>query len=144
MTSGPAALVRSIPAALGRTPADELVLVGITHLAPSVAVILSVDLSGITGEAAAEETAVAVTDAVIAAARDGATKVAVVVYSDDGSSADSTPARFGAVAVVAAEAAGLGILDAISVANGRWRSYECDDPSCCPPEGTPITESPTP
>jgi hypothetical protein len=66
---GPAALVRSLPAALGRTPAEELVLVGVS---------------------------------------------------------------------------GLSLLDAITVANGRWRSYECDNPSCCPPEGNPITEGPTP
>jgi hypothetical protein len=75
---GPAALVRSVPDALGRTPADELVIVGVSNLA--------------------------------------------------------------ATAVVSAEAAGLGVLDAIAVANGRWRSYECTDVACCPPEGHPIGE----
>jgi hypothetical protein len=45
---------------------------------------------------------------------------------------------------VCAEAAGLGVLDAIAVTDGRWRSYECTNPECCPPEGTPITGGPTP
>jgi hypothetical protein len=141
---GPAALVRSIPRALGRSPAEELVLVGVSDLSAAAAVIITVDIGGLMGEDDAEDVAAAVYSAVNRLHCDGARQVAILVYDDDGDSPDSTPARFGATAVVAAEAAGLGVLDTIAVFGGRWRSYECTDPSCCPPDGTPITEGPTP
>lgn len=143
MTVGPAALLRSLPPVLGRQPADELVLAGVSDLSPDAAVVITTHLAVVETEDDAEETAGYITAAVNQLRRDGARKVAVVVYADD-TSADSPAARFAATAVVTAEAAGLGVLDAIAVTNGRWRSYECDDPSCCPPEGTPITEGPTP
>jgi hypothetical protein len=33
---------------------------------------------------------------------------------------------------------GLDEVDVIAVSEGRWWSYRCSDPECCPPEGTPI------
>lgn len=30
------------------------------------------------------------------------------------------------------------VADAVLVRDGRWWSYVCDDPRCCPPDGTPI------
>jgi len=36
------------------------------------------------------------------------------------------------------EAIGLEVQDAWHVGGGRWRSYLCTDPSCCPPEGKPL------
>jgi hypothetical protein len=140
---GPAALTATLPRALGRAPAEELVLVGVSSLHAEAAVLISVDLSDVTTETAAEDVASSVGIAVRQLLRDGASHVAVVSYAED-TTPDSTAARIAATAVVAAEAAGLGVLDAIAVSGGRWRSYECTDPSCCPPDGTPITESPTP
>lgn len=86
----------------------------------------------------------AVGRAVAAAVADRVTHLAVVAYADDARLTDSTAARTAATAVVAAEAAGLRVLDALSVADGRWRSYDCTNPSCCPPEGHPIPEGSTP
>jgi hypothetical protein len=140
---GPAALTASLPRALGRVPAEELVLVGVSSIHTEAAVIITVDGAGLESEEDAEDAASAVYRAVRQLDRDGATKVVVLSYAED-TSADSTAARLAATAVVAAEAAGLGVLDAIAVSGGRWRSYECDNPSCCPPDGTPITEGPTP
>jgi hypothetical protein len=144
MSHGAAALTASLPRALGRTPEEELVLVGVTDLAPAAGVIITVDIGWLLSEDDAEDAAAAVYAAVDQLRRDGARKVAVLIYDDDGSPPDSTPARLGATAVVAAEAAGIGVLDAIAVFDGRWRSYDCINPSCCPPEGTPILEGPTP
>jgi hypothetical protein len=141
---GPAALTATLPSALGRAPAEELVLVGVSDLSAAAAGLYSVDLSGLMGEDDAEDAALAVYEAVDAAARDGARLAVVVVYDEYALSIDSTAARFAATAVVAAEAAGLTVLDALAVFDGRWRSYHCTNPSCCPPDGTPITESPTP
>jgi hypothetical protein len=33
------------------------------------------------------------------------------------------------------------VLEAILVSGGRWRSYLCDDPQCCGPQGTPLRSS---
>jgi hypothetical protein len=140
---GPAALTASLPGVLGRQPCCELVIVGVSSMSPDAAVILSVDLADTLTESGTEEAAQTTVNAVALVQRDGATKVAVVVYAPD-LSADSTAARLAATAVVCAEAAGLGVLDAIAVTDGRWRSYECTNPECCPPEGTPITGGPTP
>jgi hypothetical protein len=37
----------------------------------------------------------------------------------------------------AVEARGITVLDALRVADGRYWSYLCDEPACCPPEGSP-------
>jgi hypothetical protein len=33
---------------------------------------------------------------------------------------------------------GVGILESLGVGHGRWWSYTCSDPGCCPAEGTPF------
>lgn len=38
----------------------------------------------------------------------------------------------------------IAVHDALLVANGRWRSHLCANPACCPPEGTPLDDSPGP
>jgi uncharacterized protein (UPF0264 family) len=141
---GPGALVRSLPKALGRPLADELVMVGVSHRFPTAATTFLVGLEGTDTEEGAMEVADSLHLAVAALRHDGATKVVILAYADD-TSTDSTAARLAATALVVAEAAGLGVLDTVAVTNGRWRSFECDNPSCCPPEGHPIpAQEPTP
>jgi hypothetical protein len=38
----------------------------------------------------------------------------------------------------AADRRGLPVVEALRVNDGRWWSYLCGDPRCCPPEGTPV------
>ena len=38
---------------------------------------------------------------------------------------------------------GVPILDRLVVHAGRWRSLDCTNPGCCPPEGTPLKPPPT-
>lgn len=38
----------------------------------------------------------------------------------------------------AADQLGLQLIDTTLVADGRWWSYGCTDPSCCPPQGHPL------
>jgi hypothetical protein len=144
VTLGPAALVRSLPAALGRQPTNALVIVGVSSMHQDAATVGVLDLSGITTEEEAEDAAENVPEAITSAVRDGATKVAVLAYADDADEPLSVSSRMAATAAIYAELAGLGVLDTVAVFRGRWRSYECDNPSCCPPEGHPITEGPTP
>jgi hypothetical protein len=41
----------------------------------------------------------------------------------------------------AVESGGVPVLDVLRVADGRYWSYLCPEPSCCPPEGTPYDVS---
>src|SRR5262249_52740634 len=42
-----------------------------------------------------------------------------------------------------AAAAECDVLDLLLVAHGRWWSLTCDSPTCCPPEGRQLPETPT-
>ncbi|MGN9775138.1 DUF4192 domain-containing protein [Micromonospora sp. H33] len=65
-------------------------------------------------------------------ARQVADRATVLGY---GPAARVTPA-VDAVRVALADA-GIPVLDALRVTDGRYWSYLCDEPECCPPEGTP-------
>ncbi|MFI6485096.1 DUF4192 domain-containing protein [Nonomuraea sp. NPDC050663] len=41
------------------------------------------------------------------------------------------------------DAAGIEVLDVLRVEDGRYHSYLCHDPSCCPPEGRPYDTTTT-
>jgi hypothetical protein len=71
--------------------------------------------------------------------RQAPTSVIILGY---GSGARTTPLVLGVQAAV--EATGIPVLDALRIADGRYWSYLCTVPSCCPPDGQPydITASP--
>lgn len=130
---GPADLVAAIPRALDREPASEVVMIGVSDDAPSAALVYCVD-----AELSPDDTVAMVRAAVAGAASDGAQRVAIVAYADDALDDGSTVAAIAAALHVLAEESHLRVLDTVAVADSRWRSYTCDTPSCCPPEGTPI------
>lgn len=142
MTLGIEALLRTLPTALSRTPDEELVLLGTSDLSAAAAVILTVPLS-IAAEYGTDAAITAVVEAVAQLITDDATLLVILAYAQD-ASIGSTAAALAATAVLVAEPAGLRVLDAAAVSRGRWWSYECDNPSCCPPEGHPIPKGPTP
>jgi uncharacterized protein DUF4192 len=72
-------------------------------------------------------------------ARQDPTSAVVLGY---GSGAAVTPVVLGARAAV--ESAGVPVLDVLRVADGRYWSYLCDEPSCCPPEGRPYDPAASP
>src|SRR5262249_14917171 len=39
--------------------------------------------------------------------------------------------------------AGVAPLDVLYVADGRWWSFLCDRPACCPPDGSPVDAGPS-
>lgn len=63
------------------------------------------------------------------------TGAAPVAYGADGPEPETAAAIRGAVLGL-----GFELVDELWVAGGRWRSYACNDPACCPPGGRPITE----
>lgn len=135
-------LIAAVPYLLGFHPADSVVVVGMRG--PRVTFAARADLAGLAGSAAAAGSTGAVGGAAApggsaAAARHLAAVVAqqptdratVLGY---GPASRVTPA-VDAVRQALAEV-GIGVLDALRVTDGRYWSYLCPEPECCPPNGT--------
>lgn len=134
---GPAELLRTLPTVLGRRPwAGETVLLGWNDedTAHAVAIALHPD-----------STPLEQVSAVHALVTDGATYCAVVVYT--GGDANPTLRAYLHWMVAAAVRYGLECRDALIVHRRRdrtsWRSVDCTNPSCCPPEGNTLIEEPS-
>lgn len=121
----PADLIAAVPYLLGFHPADSVVVVAMRGRRITFAA--RADLPGPAADAAAPARHLA---EVIA--RQHAESATVLGF---GPAARVTPA-VDAVRAALAEA-GLAVLDALRVTDGRWGSYVCTEPECCPPDGTP-------
>ncbi|WP_174533962.1 DUF4192 domain-containing protein [Micromonospora chalcea] len=121
----PADMVTVVPYLLGFHPADSVVVVAVRGRRVVFAARGDLPAPGADPGPAAQHLAQVV-------ARQDADAATVVGY---GPAARVT----GAVDAIgdALTAAGLVVLDALRVTDGRWWSYLCAEPSCCPPEGTP-------
>ncbi|MFD6714423.1 hypothetical protein AMK25_26430 [Micromonospora sp. TSRI0369] len=121
----PADMVAAVPYLLGFHPADSVVVVAVRGRRVVFAARGDLPAPGANPGPAARHLAQVV-------ARQDADAATVVGYG---------PATrvTGAVDAIgdALTAAGLVVLDALRVTDGRWWSYLCAEPSCCPPEGTP-------
>ena len=128
--STPAGLLAVIPYVLGFTPTDSLVVIGVGRPADRIQVALRYDLpdppdAKIAAEIAAHATGVLarqhVTDAVVAGYGPGplVTPVADAIRQ-------------------AAAPAGVMLRHVLRVHDGRYWSYLCREPSCCPADGVPF------
>jgi hypothetical protein len=131
----PAQFITLVPYLLGYHPAEgDLVLVGTIPPRGRVKLTLRLGLPAPPGGALAA--ARARHAVALLAAQDCAT-VTVVGYGPD-----SILGPAAAAAREAATAAGLELRDLLRVDGGRWWSYLCTDPACCPPDGTPCQPDP--
>lgn len=121
----PADMVAAVPYLLGFHPADSVVVVAVRGRRVVFAARGDLPAPGADPGPAARHLAQVV-------AQQDADAATVVGY---GPAARVT----GVVDAIgdALTAAGLVVLDALRVTEGRWFSYLCVEPSCCPPEGTP-------
>ncbi|MEU1687364.1 DUF4192 domain-containing protein [Micromonospora sp. NPDC005707] len=121
----PADLVAAVPYLLGFHPADSVVVVAMRGRRVVFAARGDLPEPGSDPRPAARHVAEVV-------ARQGTDAATVIGY---GPAARVT----GAVDAVgeALDRAGLVVLDALRVTDGRWWSYLCAEPACCPPDGTP-------
>jgi Domain of unknown function (DUF4192) len=125
--SGPGEVLQLVPYLLGFHPEESVVLMALRGR--RIMVSARYDLE------APPEMAV---PWMVAAAREAATSVLVVVYSE---AVDGPPLAHRQHADRLAELAvdrDLTVTDRLAVAADRWWSYDCADPRCCPPEGTPV------
>lgn len=119
-------LAALIPYLIGFHPDDSLVLVGFGCAAGTLGARVDLPPPGSAGRV--RDVAAHVADLLV---RDDADCAALVGY---GPGARVTPALEAARAVFAERR--VRVVDALRVHDGRYWSYVCDDPRCCPPEGT--------
>ncbi|SCL15689.1 protein of unknown function [Micromonospora rhizosphaerae] len=120
----PADLIAAVPYLLGFHPADSVVVVALRGRRVIFAARGDLPEPGADPRPAARHLAGVI-------GRQGAESATVIGY---GPAARVT----GAVDAVgeALTVAGLLVLDALRVTEGRWWSYLCAEPDCCPPDGT--------
>ncbi|MEU2610753.1 DUF4192 domain-containing protein [Micromonospora sp. NPDC007271] len=121
----PGDLVAAVPYLLGFHPTDSVVVVALRGRRVVFAARGDLPEPGTDPRPAAQHLAQVV-------ARQGTESATVIGY---GPAARVT----GAVDAIgeALDASGLLVLDALRVTDGRWWSYLCTEPECCPPDGTP-------
>ncbi|BCJ59486.1 DUF4192 domain-containing protein [Micromonospora endophytica] len=118
----PADLIAAVPYLLGFHPADSLVVVALSG--SRIVFAARGDLPGDADPREAAGHVAAVT------ARQGADAATVIGYGPPDQVTPALDALRDALADV-----GLAVLDVLRVTDGRWWSYLCTEPECCPPEG---------
>ncbi|MFC4149303.1 DUF4192 domain-containing protein [Micromonospora mangrovi] len=121
----PADLIAAVPYLLGFHPADSVVVVAMRGRQVVFAARADLPPPAADPQPAARHLAGVIS-------RQGAGAATVVGY---GPASRVTP-TVDAVGEALGEA-GLLVLDALRVTDGRWWSYLCIEPDCCPPDGTP-------
>ncbi|WP_025618068.1 DUF4192 domain-containing protein [Salinispora cortesiana] len=121
-------LIAAVPYLLGFHPTDSVVVVGMSG--PRVTFAARADLADLAGSTAAARHLAAVV------AQQPTDRATVLGY---GSASRVTPA-VDAVRQALAEV-GIAVLDALRVTDGRYWSYLCPEPECCPPDGTAYDSS---
>ncbi|MEH1012693.1 DUF4192 domain-containing protein [Micromonospora sp. CPCC 206060] len=121
----PADLIAAVPYLLGFHPTDSVVVVAMRGKRVVFAARGDLPAAGLSSS----ETARYISDMIF---RQDAGSATVLGYGP----ADRVTPAVDAVRV-ALEAGGLRVLDVLRVTDGRYWSYLCPDPGCCPPEGRP-------
>lgn len=134
---GAADIVAALPYLVGFQPTGSLVLVGLRGERRRVGLTLRVDLPE---PEWAEE---CVRWVLPHLERNDAREVIVALYPTSGAlAAESVDAVMQALSD-RLQRRGIGLREALVVADGRWWSLVCGDPRCCPPEGTPLPDVPS-
>lgn len=134
--SSPQTLLAAIPGLLGFQPADSIVVIGTGQPGAEVELTLRYDLPDPAAPRAAAALAAGVLNIL---AVQHITTAAAVGYGADGAVSPVAAAlRF------RASEAGVTLTDVLRADDGRYWSYVCADPNCCPSEGTPfnVTDHP--
>lgn len=136
---GPAELLRTLPRTLGRRPVTaETVLLGWNDEDRSRAVAIALP---------PDQTPLVQVGAIARLREDAATRCALVVYTGEPHPTNEELSAWLRWMVAAAVRYDLTVHDALIVSRtpsgAAWRSLDCTTPSCCPPEGNPLTEEPS-
>ncbi len=124
------AILAVVPHLLGFHPAESLVVLGVGGPHSRIRLAFRYDLPDPPEEGLAADIA---SHAATVLGRQHLTLAIAIGY---GSGRQVTPVAD--VLIPALREAGIGVQDVLRVADGRYWSYLCDDPGCCPPEGVPF------
>ena len=124
----PAQMVASMPVWLGFVPTESLVVMCCHEPRGRMGLTLRLDLP------LAEHESLCLDDVERRVRQEKATRVVIGVYTDD---PESFP-RAEMIDDLRMRLSDLIITEAVLVRGGRFWSYLCQDPRCCPPEGTPV------
>ena len=134
--SSPGDLVEAIPYLLGYHPSDSLVALAMCGPRRRVEFTMRLDLPTSVDGDIAEVLAANVAHYLENAK---AEQAVLVIYGDTGDVLDGLPHP--EVVDVTRQAllqSGIELVESLYVGAGRWWSYICNLPTCCPSEGTPI------
>jgi hypothetical protein len=129
----PTSLLAVIPGLLGFDPGHSIVVIGTESGGAQVRVTLRYDMPG------PRQPRVAAALARHAVGLLGAQGVKTAVAVGYGTDAEVSPVA--AALRERATEAGITMTELLRVADGRYWSYVCTDPECCPPAGTPFDVS---
>lgn len=129
--SGPAQMIAAVPYLIGFRPEESIVAVGVSSASQQVSLTMRVDLPQ---PADVPELA----DLIATHLEHAGAEQAVLVLLTEEAGAELP--RWDLVEATAAALAerGVGLRDALCERAGRWWSYLCAEPECCPPQGTPV------
>ena len=141
--SSPADLVGVLPWRLGFHPTESLVVVCLEGPRRRDRLVMRVDLADPRHDAAMAD------DLATRVRHIGASAALLAVYTDspDGTGAGQGQlprARLVRRVSRRLEGRGVAVPEAVLVRDERWWSYLCHDPTCCPPDGTPVPLRPSP
>jgi hypothetical protein len=128
--SGPGDLAATVPHLFGFVPTESVVLLGLHGPRKRINLSLRLDLCP------PEHDRVVAVDLARRVIHSRPDAVQIVVLTEAGDDDVGLPRR-GLVDELQT-ALGLPVVDALLVRGGRWWSYRCEDPGCCPPGGTPL------
>jgi hypothetical protein len=137
--TAPRDLLAYVPFRIGYHPRRSIVLVCLRGPRRRVGLVTRADLPGVDDGGAAGALQAQTQHLVAHASADGAASVVLVVYADPDDAA-LPPADVLDAVRSHCEAADVELLDAWLVRAGGYRSLLCQDLSCCPPEGHPLTD----
>lgn len=130
----PADLVDAVPYLLGFHPQDSIVLIAVRGARRRIGLTLRLDLPAL---AAGPEPLENCLHHLRQARAEG---LLIAIYAPEAPDVDALP-HAEAVRQVAEGLGeeGIELVEAVLVADGRWWSYLCSNPMCCPPEGQPVS-----
>jgi hypothetical protein len=126
----PTAMLAVIPALLGFHPEHSLVVIGVRQPRGRVEVVFRYDLPQPPNPVTASKIAGHATSVLT---RNQLTRAVIAGY---GPGPMVTPVTDALVAAL--RRAGVTLHDVLRIEDGRYWSYACHDPHCCPPEGVPF------
>ena len=140
--SGPPDVAAAVPYVVGFQPVESLVVIALKGPRQEVLHTLRVDLTDIAEVVRRRLPDQPVHPHAIAATlkRNGAEAALLVVLTEQAAGPEETlPGRAAALDLVdELSEVDIPVREAMLVRDGRWFSYLCDSPECCPAAGTPV------